>query len=657
MDVRELLTDSGQPATFGVVPLYGAHHARTGQLSAPSLRQRRLRPLAGSNSFTVGSSSGAGTLQFSAATYSVGENGGSATITITRTGGSTGAVGATVSTSNGTAAAGSDYTAVSTTVSFATGDTTSKTVSIPITDDAVVEGNETVNVALGTPTGGATLGSPATAVLTITDNDGAAAGSLQFSAATYSVAENGGSATITVTRTGGSAGPVGVTFATSNGTATAGSDYTAVSQTVSFATGDTTSKTVSVSITNNGAAEPSETVNLTLSNPTGGATVGTPGSAVLTIVDDDSGSPALSVSPTTIARGSSVTASWSGIAAPTTTDWMALYAPGTPHTSYLAWVYVSCTKTPGSAAASGSCAFAIPSTIAAGTYELRLLANGQYSLLATSNTFTVTAPGGPTLAVTPTTIARGSSVTASWSGIAAPTTTDWMALYAPGTPHTSYLAWVYVSCTKTAGGAAASGSCAFAIPSTIAAGTYELRLLANGQYSLLATSNTFTVTAPGGPTFGVTPTTIARGSSVTASWSGIAAPTTTDWMALYAPGANQTAFLAWVYVSCTKTAGGAAASGACAFVIPSTIAAGTYELRLFANGQSLAPGDEQHLPGPVMGAGGPERCGGAAHEGDDHTVRRVSCPLLTSTFDMQFDRRRTSRARARCPRASRLPCR
>ena len=119
------------------------------------------------------------------------------------------------------------------------------------------------------------------------------------------------------------------------------------------------------------------------------------------------------------------------------------------------------------------------------------MANGQYSLLATSNTFTVTAPGGPTFAVTPTTIARGSSVTASWSGIAAPTTTDWMALYAPGATQTAFLAWVYVSCTKTPGGAAASGSCAFVIPSTIAAGTYEIRLFANGQYSLLATSNTF----------------------------------------------------------------------------------------------------------------------------------------------------------------------
>ena len=141
-----------------------------------------------------------------------------------------------------------------------------------------------------------------------------------------------------------------------------------MSQTVSFANGDTASKTVSIPIINDGAVEPSETVNLALSNPTGGATVGTPGSAVLTIVDDDSTSPAITVTPTTIARGSSVTAAWSGIPGPTTSDWMALYVPGTPHTSYIDWFYVSCTKTQGSSpAASGSCAFPIPASVAAGT--------------------------------------------------------------------------------------------------------------------------------------------------------------------------------------------------------------------------------------------------------------------------------------------------
>src|SRR4029453_19194869 len=209
------------------------------------------------------------------------------TITITRTGGSIGAVGVTVVTSNGTAAAGSDYTATTQTVSFANGDTANKTVSIPILDDTSVEGNETVNLSLSNPTGGATLGRPNTAVLTITDNDTPPAGTLQFSAASYSVAENGGNATITITRTGGSAGAVGVTVATSNGTAAAGSDYTATTQTVSFANGDTANKTVSIPILDDTSVEGNETVNLSLSNPTGGATLGSPNTAVLTITDND----------------------------------------------------------------------------------------------------------------------------------------------------------------------------------------------------------------------------------------------------------------------------------------------------------------------------------------------------------------------------------
>ena len=240
-----------------------------------------------------GATPGAGAIQFSAATYSVGENAGTATVTVTRTGGSSGAVSVTFATSNGTATAPGDYTAVvSQTVSFAAGDTASKTVNIPIIDDTTVEANETVNLALTSPTGGATLGSPSTAVLTITDNDVASPGTLQFSAATYSVAENAGPATVTVTRTGGSSGAVSVTFATSNGTATAPGDYTAVvSQTVSFANGDTASKTVNIPIIDDTTVEGNETVNLALTAPTGGATLGSPSTAVLTITDNDVAPP------------------------------------------------------------------------------------------------------------------------------------------------------------------------------------------------------------------------------------------------------------------------------------------------------------------------------------------------------------------------------
>jgi hypothetical protein len=207
-------------------------------------------------------------------------------ITVTRTGGDFGEVTVSYATSDGTASAGSDYTAASGTLTLADGET-SASFSVAILDDTTYEGNETVDLALSNPTGGATLGTPSSAVLTIVENDPVpSAGSLQFSGATYSVAENGGSALITVSRTGGSAGSVSIDYATSDGTATAGSDYSATSGTLTLLDGET-SASFSVPVTDDTDIEGNETVDLALSNPTGGATLGSPSSAVLTILDDD----------------------------------------------------------------------------------------------------------------------------------------------------------------------------------------------------------------------------------------------------------------------------------------------------------------------------------------------------------------------------------
>ena len=124
----------------------------------------------GSGFATEGSFTMAPVFTFSAAAYSVGEAGHNATITINR--GSLTATAATVhfASANGTATAGSDYTAVNQTVTFAAGETT-KTVSVPITDDSSVESSETVLLSLSSPSAGATLGSPSSAALTIADND------------------------------------------------------------------------------------------------------------------------------------------------------------------------------------------------------------------------------------------------------------------------------------------------------------------------------------------------------------------------------------------------------------------------------------------------------------------------------------------------------
>ncbi|HTU65581.1 MAG TPA: Calx-beta domain-containing protein [Steroidobacteraceae bacterium] len=227
-------------------------------------------------------------LQFSAPTYSVGESGGTATITVSRTGSTTGAVSVGYATSNGTATAGSDYTATSGTLNWAANDSAAKTFTIAITDDSTLESNETINVALTTPGAGAALGLQSTAVLTITDND---TPMLQFSSATYSVGEGGGTATITVNRTGSSSGAVGVSYATTTGgTATAGSDYTTRTGTLSWASGVTGAKTFTIPITDDTAIESAETVNLALTSPTGGATLGL-SAAQLTITDNDVAMP------------------------------------------------------------------------------------------------------------------------------------------------------------------------------------------------------------------------------------------------------------------------------------------------------------------------------------------------------------------------------
>lgn len=233
-----------------------------------------------------------GTLQLNSSTYSVNENGTSVTITATRTGGSAGAASVNYATGNGTATAGSDYTASSGTLNWADGDSADKTFTVNIANDATVEGNETFNATLS-GVSGASLGTPSSATVTIVDDDAASAGTLQYSSSTYSVNENGTSVTITVTRTGGSSGAVGVSYSTTNGTATAGSDYTSASGSLSWADGDIADKTFAVNITDDGTVEGNEAFSTSLATPTGGASLGTPNTATVTIVDNDGAPPAV----------------------------------------------------------------------------------------------------------------------------------------------------------------------------------------------------------------------------------------------------------------------------------------------------------------------------------------------------------------------------
>ena len=266
----------------------------------------------------------------------------------------------------------------------------------------------------------------------------------------------------------------------------------------------------------------------------------------------------LGASPASVERGGSVTASWSGIASPTATDWIGVYTPGTSNLSYHRFQYTN-------GAASGSAPFLIPATLPSGTYELRLFAANGYTLLATSPTFTVTAPN---LGVSPASIERGASVTASWSAIASPAATDWIGVYTPGTSNGSYHRLQYTN-------GAASGSAPFLVPATLPPGTYELRLLAANSYTLLATSATFTVTVPN-ISLSSSPASTTPGATVTVSWSGNPGPTTLDWIGLYTPGYPNSPTYHWIYIPQSS-------SGSASFTIPPGLALGTYQFRLYYN--------------------------------------------------------------------------
>lgn len=224
-------------------------------------------------------------IQFAAATATVNETAGTLTLNVTRTAGAGASLDAATvayATANGTAIAGSDYTATSGTLTWGAGDIAAKTITVPITNDTLVEPGETFAVTLGNPVG-TILGIARTAIAAITDNDS----NLQFGATVYSVTETGPVATLSVTRTGTLTAPASVQYATADGTATAGSDYTASSGTLNWVAGNGAAKIFTVPITNDTLVEGAEIFTASLSNPAG-ATLGATTTAGVTINDNDS---------------------------------------------------------------------------------------------------------------------------------------------------------------------------------------------------------------------------------------------------------------------------------------------------------------------------------------------------------------------------------
>lgn len=233
--------------------------------------------------YTVNNNPGPGTLQFNQSSYSVYENKGSALITVNRVGGTTGTVTVSYATNGGSAISGTDYTPVSGTLTFNNGDT-SKSFSVPVMDDGIYGSDKIVFLNLTSPTGGASLG-PGAATLTIAEADGIP--TVQLNASSYKVNENGSFVYANVTVMGIASSNITINYGTASGTATSGSDFTATSGTITFKPGDL-SKLIPINITNDNIYEPDQNFTIMLSNPSSNAIIGSPGTATITIKDDDS---------------------------------------------------------------------------------------------------------------------------------------------------------------------------------------------------------------------------------------------------------------------------------------------------------------------------------------------------------------------------------
>jgi hypothetical protein len=221
-------------------------------------------------------------VDFAEASYSIEENDTSAVITVTLSAASGQIVTVNYATDEGSATEGADYSDVAGVLTFLPGDV-SESFPVPISEDSLNEGTETVTLELSgaVNAGLGDINNPA--ILTITDDDPEP--TLAFSLPEYSVEEEDTSVWVTVELSAPSGRTVSVDYAGIAGTATAGTDYTLVDATLTFDP-EVVAQSFAVPILEDLLNEDDETIFLTLSAPLNAGIAGT-NPVTLTISDDD----------------------------------------------------------------------------------------------------------------------------------------------------------------------------------------------------------------------------------------------------------------------------------------------------------------------------------------------------------------------------------
>ena len=224
-------------------------------------------------------------VSFSNATYSLSEAGGKLTVIAVRSGALITPVSVDFNTADITATSSANYGATNGTLTFPA-HVSAKSFTVNITNNTVVDGNHTFLVQLANPQGGTQLGTVSNAVVTIVDDD--RGGAISFGATNFVVSAAGTNAVVSIVRSNGIASGVAVGLVLTDGTATAGVNYSNVSQTLTFNAGETNKK-VLLPIINDGLAHASQNFFLMLTNPAGGASLGVRPNATVTITNNEAG--------------------------------------------------------------------------------------------------------------------------------------------------------------------------------------------------------------------------------------------------------------------------------------------------------------------------------------------------------------------------------
>ena len=265
----------------------------------------------------------AGMLIFATGQVTVSEAAGPAVVTVSRVGGSTGAISVDWTSTDGSAISGVHYAGGSGTLNWAVGDSADKTINFPLVHDGTLGPIHYFNVSMSNASGGAVIDNSdpdygPMANVVITDAD-CQAGTIAWLSTTVQVHESAGSVVLTARRSGGSVGPVSVPVTAADLSARLGADY-AIGNVAAlvWADGDTADKSLTIPIIHDGTAGTDRDFRVLLGPPSGGATWSGPTPAIVTILEDDQVLPVAMASGGVAlpAIGGTSTASSSSVAAP-----------------------------------------------------------------------------------------------------------------------------------------------------------------------------------------------------------------------------------------------------------------------------------------------------------------------------------------------------